>query len=319
MSVPSRNAVFGLLALGVFVLGAAPRAVAQYEISLISDIAERLSPPLPPTVLVLSVPCISDNDVFGAQAVDLPSHTFESLLIHGTRWISFMPFGINGINASGATVGFDLISCNGWSRTAGGVVTFLTAPGAFSTSPQGISNNGAIVGFFFDAQENEHGFILDHSGYHQVDYPGAAGTQLNGINSKGTAVGTYFDAAGNDHAFSLDKHGRFMALAIPGAVTSSGSGINEKGQMVGGYFTAANEGFGFIYHRGAVTTIDASEVLPPDVNLDGDHFVLAPGSADTSISGINARGDIVGPVEAFYTNKMGNILIFSDGFMGSPH
>jgi hypothetical protein len=317
--MPSRDAFFGLLALGIFVFGAAPRVEAQYEFSPFRDIHERLSPPLPPTVAVFAVPCISNNEVFGAQALDLSSFKRISILIHGTGWSTFTPGGINGINAAGATVGFDFTSGDGWSRTAGGVVTVLTAPGASGTFPQGISNNGTIVGFFFDAKQNEHGFILDDSGYHQVDYPGAAGTQLSGINSRGTAVGTYFDASGNDHAFSLDKHGNFMALTIPGAVMSIANGINERGQIAGAYITAANEGGGFIYNKGAVTRIDASEVLLPDINEGGDEFVLIPGSESTSISGINARGDIVGHVNAFYMDSMGNLLEGIADFIGSPH
>jgi hypothetical protein len=249
MRIPSRNAFFGLLALGIFVFGSASRAVAQYELSAFRYVHERLSPPLPPTVALFGVPCISDNEVLGAQALDISSFKFVSVLIQGTGWRSFTPGGINGINASGATVGFDPNSGSGWSRTAGGVVSLLAAPGASSTCPQGIGNNDTIVGFFFDAKQIEHGFILDDSGYHKVDYPGAAGTQLSGINSQRTAVGTYFDASGNDHAFSLDKHGNFTALNIPGAVSSGANGINERGQIVGFYATATSESVGSIRAR----------------------------------------------------------------------
>src|SRR5262249_2482305 len=160
MSIPSRSTVFGVLALGIFVFGAAAQAEAPYRLTPIHDIHERLSPPLPATLTLMSVPCISDNEVIGAQAMDLSSFKFVSVLIQGTRWTSFTPGGINGINASGATVGFDFTAGGGWSRTAGGVVTLLTAPGASMTVPQGISNNGAIVGFFVDAAQNQHGFIL---------------------------------------------------------------------------------------------------------------------------------------------------------------
>jgi hypothetical protein len=59
--------------------------------------------------------------------------------------------------------------------------------------------------------------------------------------------------------------------------------------------------------------------LLPEINLCGDEFVVIPGSESTSISGINATGHIVGQVNGFYMDSMGNLLEGIAGFIGSPY
>src|SRR6516225_1515604 len=103
MKCRSRNACFGLLALGLLVLGATPPAQAQYALTPIEDIVSELSPPLPLTLAVFSLNGISDNESIAAQVLDFSSFTFKNLVVKGTSWYTFSPPGINGINASGAT------------------------------------------------------------------------------------------------------------------------------------------------------------------------------------------------------------------------
>lgn len=66
-----------------------------------------------------------------------------------------------GINDSGQIVGFMDTSSGvqGFVGTLSGGFTPVNVPGATDTLPQGIANSGAIVGQYFDADGNTHGFI----------------------------------------------------------------------------------------------------------------------------------------------------------------
>jgi probable HAF family extracellular repeat protein len=62
------------------------------------------------------------------------------------------------------------------------------------------------VGDYFDANFNEHGFLLSHGQYTTLNDPHGVGlTEAFGINDSGKIVGIYRDASGNEHGFLATK------------------------------------------------------------------------------------------------------------------
>ncbi len=163
------------------------------------------------------------------------------------------------------------------------------------TLPFGINNRGQIVGGYFDASDNLHGFILNHGHYTTIDDPnGVIGTNPSGINEDGQIVGGYFDTNFfNSHGFILN-HGHYTTIDDPNGVNGTfASGINAEGQIVGQYFDARGNTHGFILNHGHYTTID-------DPN----------GVLGSFAQGINDRGQIVGG----YIDASDNL----HGFLATP-
>jgi probable HAF family extracellular repeat protein len=88
-----------------------------------------------------------------------------------------------------------------------GATTFtaIEVPGATDTTPEGINNNGVIVGFFVDTDGNQHGFILNDGTFTKpVDPPGStsAGTTVESITAAGSIAGTFIDSTGVSRGFT---------------------------------------------------------------------------------------------------------------------
>jgi len=77
----------------------------------------------------------------------------------------------------------------------------LDFPGATGTQARGINNAGQVVGFYYDASGEQHGFLKDSSGYTTIDYPGAVTVNLYGINNNGQILGVYSTGDNTIHGF----------------------------------------------------------------------------------------------------------------------
>jgi uncharacterized membrane protein len=154
------------------------------------------------------------------------------------------------------------------------------APDAVLTEALGINNKGTIVGFYFDLNDIQHGFILRRGVSETYDYPGASQTALTAINDRNQIVGFWIDAAFQFHGFML-QDGVMTNIEPPGSTTTAPRGINNRGQIVGGFRDAANVGHGFLLSRGIYTSLDF------------------PGAFHTTAIGINDRGMIVGTYNFF--------------------
>ena len=125
--------------------------------------------------------------------------------------------------------------------------------------------------------------------------PGATIAVHLNVNNRGQVVGLYIDAAEAATAppgqlppfrsFVKDRHGRVTTFAVPGAAATLAAGINDRGQIAGTYRQAAPGGgppppgtvHGFVRQPGGrITTIDL------------------PGRANTAVTDINNRGQLVG-------------------------
>lgn len=128
----------------------------------------------------------------------------------------------HGINKKGEVVGGssffeendpcpDLGNRYGWFRATDGIVTYFEVNGSL-TRARGITDEGLIVGFFFDPNDGKFkGFITELNGPPPcrsitvaaddvIEFPGADATFPEGINKAGDIVGSYDDLT-NSHGF----------------------------------------------------------------------------------------------------------------------
>ncbi len=57
------------------------------------------------------------------------------------------------------------------------------------------------MGFYLDANNDDHGFLYRGGSYFSVDVPGALRTDAYGVNDSGQIVGSYVDANFIGHGF----------------------------------------------------------------------------------------------------------------------
>jgi hypothetical protein len=146
------------------------------------------------------------------------------------------------------------------------------ACGAFcGTISYAINAEGAIVGFYTDANVVPHGFLRTPDGnIISFDAPGAGlgfglneGTVPLGINDSGEITGQHQDSSLVFHGFLRYADGSFATFDAPGAGTGAGQGtlgygINSNGEITGLFFDANNVYHGFVRDpNGSITTLDA--------------------------------------------------------------
>jgi hypothetical protein len=161
------------------------------------------------------------------------------------------------------------------------------------TVAQGINDGGEIVGFYRDAGNVQHGFLLTGGVYTPIDVPGAATTQANGINNAGVIAG--YSTTGGTTSGYVRTGGTFSPVVVPGSTGTNAWGINNAG-TVSGYYTVGAGTHGFVDSGGTFTA-----------PLDDPAGV--PGS--TTVLGINGAGTVVG-----YYNDV--LTGFPHGFTWSP-
>jgi hypothetical protein len=159
----------------------------------------------------------------------------------------------------------------------GDVVVTVDAPGASSTTVDGLNNHGVAVGTYAVGLAS-HAFLrLADGTITPYDVSGAASTYGKGINDAGAAVG-YFDTGAGMQGYERAADGTITTYFVPGAVSTFGGAINDLGQIAGTYSLAGASDFhGFIRSAdGAYETFDV------------------PGASWTYAQGINNRGEVSG-------------------------
>jgi hypothetical protein len=161
------------------------------------------------------------------------------------------------INNSGTITGYFLDTNNvyhGFVRSRDGKFTTFDAPGADTkagdfngTLPNAINDAGAITGEYYDANNEEHGFLRSPEGkFTTFDVKdGAPGTTSPiALNLDGAIVGYYLDQNGVFRGFLRRPDGTFSTWVGPGACESApstgcyGTGafsVNDFGLVAGGY------------------------------------------------------------------------------------
>jgi probable HAF family extracellular repeat protein len=135
----------------------------------------------------------------------------------------------NGVNNAGAIVGSYLVDNQSIFELhsfllQNGQYTLIDDPNAvlgnnMGTYASDISNNGEIVGSYYDASGLTHGFIYQNGVYTTLDDPlGVGGTLLSGVNDVGQIVGQYTDASGTTFAFVATPAPEPSSAALVAAV-----------------------------------------------------------------------------------------------------
>src|SRR5262249_20705740 len=108
--------------------------------------------------------------------------------------------------------------------------------GAGGTYAFGINDRDQVVGYYYDANGNEHGFIETNGHYTTIDVKidgvTVTATEINSINNRGEFVGDYTDSSGHIHGF-VGENGQFATLDPPGSALAVALGINDNGTVVG--------------------------------------------------------------------------------------
>jgi hypothetical protein len=177
--------------------------------------------------------------------------------------------------------------------------SFIYAKGSYTTiqTPSGqpvfatnINDAGEVVGSYFDSS-GSHGFTYLNGRFNKIEFPGATGTQVFNVNNRGTLTGIYTDASGATKGF-IDNQGHFSTIKQDAFPTA----INDAGRVIG---NIAGTTLGFIYNNGSFETISAP--------------VTDPTGSNTSFTGLNNRGDIIGTTA--YTDSSGGNGY--EGFIGT--
>lgn len=185
--------------------------------------------------------------------------------------------------AVGLFVDADTLIGHGFHWNTRGEILELPDPAtdATYTDPQGLNNQGVVVGYYIDAHGDEVGYIQSGGESTTYDFPGQSRTILTGINDGQQIVGVWIDGDENDHGFLLSRKGTSTPIAFPGAASTRPEDINRHGQIVGSYRGADHIRHGFLFEKGVYQTLDF------------------PGAIDTIPTGINDQGVIVGKYNDF--------------------
>jgi len=104
-------------------------------------------------------------------------------------------------------------------KVENGVYSLLDLPSyAVLSDARDVNAAGEIVGFFIDASNKSHGFLLNSAGFTPIDFPGADAifTRAFGIDPEGNIVGLYITKDGRAHGFVAAKSpGQANAITLP--------------------------------------------------------------------------------------------------------
>jgi hypothetical protein len=218
---------------------------------------------------------------------------------------------VTGLNDGRTQVGFFAPTNTGTDANFGWYTTDnghsfheITVPNAAFGSPPvtqllGVNDFGKAVGFYTDANGNNHGFVykIHHNRFAFTKIHGATSVTDVGINNLGDVTGFFTNAGGTVESF-LKYNGHTIFLNAPGASATTAFGVNDFDEVVGVYTvgsgtSATMHGFTWTPERGFRTVDDPN------------------GVGTTTVNGVNDRGDLVG----FYVDSAGN----TDGMLAIPH
>jgi hypothetical protein len=174
-------------------------------------------------------------------------------------------------------------------NVAGAFIEF-DAPDAGTSSGQGtfpfaINPEGAVTGYYNDANSIAHGFVRTAGGtIATFDAPNQVyGTNATAINAAGTVTGYYSDANHNVHGFVRTWDGAIAEFDAPHDANGTyPAGIDDAGDVTGTYYDAKLVIHGFFRARnGTIATF-------------GDPSAGTGFFQGTAAEGIDAQGAIVG-------------------------
>jgi hypothetical protein len=208
-------------------------------------------------------------------------------------------------------IGLSCLFAGSLAAQAAVLIPVSPVSGSTRTDVYGINDSNTLVGDYYTADGNEHGFFGPLNGaYTTFDYTGVPYTEGHGINNGGYITGMAYNSDG----FTIQFAG--------GQIQQGGyiQGINSKGVFVGDYINS--DGLFAYYgkkgkYRSALTLPDGNLPRPHGINdsgivvgttyiagvahgflLNGDTDALVdypdPHATSTALTGINKSGIAVG-------------------------
>lgn len=189
-----------------------------------------------------------------------------------------------GINSAGTAVGWCTLTSTGyWTGLmySKGKLTEFNVPKALETQANGISDKGAIVGDYVDANGAQHGFVMVGKKVTKLDPPGVTSLATAwDINSKGVITIFGANSSGTYVSFTTANNGKtykpFHGMG-EGSTGTAIHAINNKGDIDATVFDSAGNRHGILLHAGKQYSFD-------DPN----------GSGSTRADGLNDSLQIVG-------------------------
>jgi probable HAF family extracellular repeat protein len=214
----------------------------------------------------------------------------------------------------------------------------VKAPGAVQTDTYAVNQSGVIAGDYVDANNVQHGMILNGTRLISFDLQGcqttgntAGSIAAFGINNAGTVAGWCVNTTtGLPIAFTY-ANGQFTNIAFPKAAGTEANGISDKGEVVGAFFDASGRQHGFYLIGSTYTAIDipnAGSTTAWGVNKAGLITLFGPNSTGKFISftfdGKNFKRYSVpgaGPLGTVIQtpNNNGDIVLTWYDFNNAPH
>ena len=177
------------------------------------------------------------------------------------------------------------------------------------TFPVAINSNGTIVGFYFDAQKYQHGFLRSADGtFTSFDPPEALATDPTAISSNGMVVGVYSDPSSTSnqpYGFLRYANGQFVTLSAPGAAYALPLAINDLGQITGETATDTAE-YGFLWTEKSRFTLF-------EVPFSGGATVGSAINASGQIGGDYLDPYIAGRYHAYIRESAGDFITLDPG------
>ena len=115
---------------------------------------------------------------------------------------------------------------------AQGTYTQIDVPGAIDTFAYGIDSAGDLVGYYIDAAQAEHGFLLSGGTYTTIDYPNGQFTAVFGMNDVGELTGFAYTGVYVGFVDNTQTDA-FTAIEYPGAYSTIAYRINNSGTIAG--------------------------------------------------------------------------------------
>jgi len=161
-------------------------------------------------------------------------------------------------------------------RGADGALSTFDVRNARSTTPPGINDKDAVVGYY----SGTYGFLRTPKGkIKPINVPEAQRTFATVVNDNFVIVGEYVDLAGVGHGSVGEADGSLSSFDIPGADTPFDiypRGINSSAEITG-WYTASDYTFhGCLRNaEGSVTRLDIGQTPTYPCGIDNEGNVVA--------------------------------------------
>jgi|HubBroStandDraft_5_1064220.scaffolds.fasta_scaffold82612_1 probable HAF family extracellular repeat protein len=210
---------------------------------------------------------------------------------------------------------------------------------ALQTSPYGINNSGAVVGYYIDQEQAIHGLLFANGKGYNIDDPESAyGTEPINLNSSGVVVGEYITDSQGDIRGFVYQSGKFTDIGPEGCIESAGAGINDQGEIVGWCTDSSDVVHGYLWDGKNYSSLDypgaknftlawginnaglvTLQWIDSAGNYEGAVYnsktmkysnpITVPGAAQTYIHSINNSNDIVFSWDDSSGNSYGALLV----------